>query len=59
MRHLVVHTHAFTHALAAAEYDLITVAAAQITLDLNEQPGIAQVDAIAGRGTKKTDVLLS
>ena len=58
-RHLVVHTHAFAHALAAAEDDLVAVAAAQIALDLDEQPGIAQADAIAGRGTEKADVLLS
>ena len=57
-RHLVVHAHAFAHALAAAEDDLVAVAAAQIALDLDEQPGIAQADAIAGRGTEQADVLL-
>ena len=51
-RHLVVHAHAFAHALAAAEDDLVAVAAAQVALDLDEQPGVAQADAIADRGAE-------
>ena len=35
-RHLVVHAHAFTHALAAAEDDLVAIAAAQIALDFDK-----------------------
>src|SRR5262245_2777440 len=38
-RDLIVHAHALTHALAAAEDDFVAVAAAQIALDLDEQPG--------------------
>ena len=51
-RHLVVHAHAFAHALAAAEDDFVTVTAAQVALDLNKQTCVAQPDPIAGRGTE-------
>jgi len=40
------------------EDDLIAVSATQIAFDLYEQPGIAQADAIAGRGAEKADILL-
>ena len=48
-RHLVVHAHAFAHALAAAEDDLVAGRAAQIALDLDKQSGVAEPDAVARR----------
>jgi hypothetical protein len=36
VRHLVVHAHAFAHALTAAKDDLVAVATAQIALDFDE-----------------------
>ena len=56
--HLVIHAHAFAHALAAAEDDFVAVPATQVPLDLHKQSGIAQPDAIAGRRTEETHVLL-
>src|SRR5215470_4181960 len=57
-RHPVVHAHAFAHALAAAEDELVTVAAAQIAFDFDEQTGIPQADAITGRRAEQANVLL-
>ena len=50
-RHLVVHAHAFAHALAAAEDELVAIAA-QIALNFDEQARIPQSDAITGRRTE-------
>jgi hypothetical protein len=55
----VVHAHAFAQALAAAEDDLVTVRAAQVALDLDEQPGVAEADAVARRGAVQADVLVA
>ena len=56
---LVVHAHAFAQALAAAEDDLVAGRAAQVALDLDEEAGVAQPDAVAGRGTEQADVLVA
>ncbi len=58
-RDLVVHAHAFAQALAAAEDDLVAGAAAQVALDLDEQLGIAQADAIAHRGAEQPDIFIA
>jgi hypothetical protein len=51
-RQPVVHAHAFAQALAAPEHDLVAKPTAQVALDLNKQPCIAQSNAIADRWTK-------
>ena len=55
----VVHAHAFAQALAAAEDDLVAGRAAQVALDLDEEAGVAQPDAVADRGTEQADVLVA
>jgi hypothetical protein len=55
----VVHAHAFAQALAAAEDDLVAGRAAQVALDLDEQTGVAETDAVAGGGTEQADVLVA
>ena len=57
-RHLIVHAHAFAHALATAEDELVAVAAAQIALYFDEQARIAQADAVTGRRTEEADIFL-
>ncbi len=59
MRAPVVHPHAFAQALAAAEDDLVAGRAAQVALDLDEETGVAQPDAVARRGAEQSDVLVA
>ena len=59
IRQPVVHAHAFAQALASAEDDFVAVRAAQVALDLDEQPGVAEADAVAGRGAVQADVLVA
>ena len=55
----VVHPHAFAQALAAAEDDLVAGRAAQVALDLDEETGVAEANAIAGRGAVESDVFVA
>ena len=59
MRAPVVHPHAFAQALAAAEDDLVAGRAAQVALDLDEEAGVAQPDAVARRGAEQSDVFVA
>ena len=57
-RHLVVHAHAFAQALAPAKDDLVAGGPAQVALDLDEQLGITEADAVARRGAEQADILV-
>ncbi len=58
-RYLIIHAHAFAHALAAAEDNFVAVTAAEVAFNFDEQAGIAQADAITGRRAEKADIFLS
>jgi hypothetical protein len=45
-------------ALAAAEDDFVAVCAAEVAFDLDEQPGVAETDAITRRRAEQTNVFV-